>query len=69
MVGVFVSKVRHIGTSLGIIIPKEVIDEHNLNAGSKVSVSLFKPDLSRLEKLFGSAKNAKPFERDRRDRI
>ena len=66
---VFVSKVRPIGTSLGIIIPKQVIQEEKLEAGKEVQVSIIKKDFRLLERLFGTMKGAKPFERDRRDRI
>ncbi|HII53831.1 hypothetical protein AUJ13_03855 [Candidatus Micrarchaeota archaeon CG1_02_49_24] len=69
MVGVFVSKVRHVGTSLGIIIPKEIVAEQELKPGAQVSVSLFKPDLTKLRKLMGTVKEKFPFECDRRDRI
>ena len=69
MAEVFVSKVRPIGSSLGVLIPKEVVEAEGLMPGKEVNVSVFTPDFKALEKLFGSVKNAKPFERDRRDRV
>lgn len=67
---VFVSKVRPIGSSLGVIIPNKVIDAQNLKPGQNVTVSIIKPNFALLDKMFGSMKGVKePFVRDRRDRI
>ncbi len=65
---VFVSKVRPLGSSLGVIIPREVIKEANLSSGSEVHVSILQPDYSALDSAIGSMRGAKPFVRDRRDR-
>ncbi len=65
---VFVSKVRPLGSSLGVIIPREVIKEANLSSGSEVHVSILQPDFSALDRAIGSMRGAKPFVRDRRDR-
>lgn len=69
MADVFVSKVRPIGSSLGIIIPSEVVKNEHLQEGKEVRVSIVKRDFAALEKLFGSAKGAGPFERDHRERV
>ena len=65
---VFVSKVRPLGSSLGVIIPAEVIKEANLSSGSEVHISIFQPDFRALDRAMGSMRGAKPFVRDRRDR-
>ncbi|MDE1868698.1 MAG: hypothetical protein KGH60_01905 [Candidatus Micrarchaeota archaeon] len=58
-------KVRRIGTSLGVIIPKRIIAEEHLKEGSKVSVALLKKErLKLVERAFGIAKGAKPFKRE-----
>ena len=69
MVDVFVSKVRPVGSSLGVIIPKAVIDAEGLADGKEVRVSVFNTDFSRLRKLMGTVAEKVPFERDRRDRV
>ena len=65
----FKAKVRQVGTSLGLLLPKDVVDEENLKAGSEVDVSLFRPRKELIEKYFGIDKGAKPFvrEHDHRD--
>lgn len=75
----FKSKVRSVGSSLGILIPKKIIESDKIKAGDEVEVSLFL-SLSKAERekmideLFGWAKRAAGkkqlrFERDRVDRI
>jgi len=68
-VDVFVSKVRPIGSSLGIIIPKDVVDSEHLHSGSEVRVSIIRPDFRKLKELMGTVVEKVPFERDRRDRV
>ena len=66
----FTAKLRKVGTSLGILIPKEVIEEDKLKEGQKIQLSLLKErKLEELWKLMGTAKGAKPFVRDRIDRL
>lgn len=69
MAEVFVSKVRPLGTSLGLIIPNKVVSEEKLEPGEEIKVSIIKSDFKALEALFGSMKGAKPFKRDKKDRI
>ena len=66
-VDVFVSKIRPIGSSYGLIIPKEVVEEEKLEFGNTVKVGIIKQNLKLLDKLAGTIKGATPFERDRRD--
>ena len=65
----FKAKVRKVGTSLGVLIPKEVIEIEKIKEGQEIEVSLLKKrKLEEVWKLIGTAKEAKPFERDRLDR-
>lgn len=66
----FKAKVRKVGTSLGVLIPKELAKREKIKEGEEVEVGLLKENRLRLiEKAFGIAKGAKPFERDRTDRL
>ena len=60
----FVSKVRRIGTSLGVIIPSEIVKAERLKEGKSIELTAFVPNYKALEELFGSMKGATPFERD-----
>ncbi len=65
----FEAKVRPVGSSLGVLIPKSVIESDGIVRDQTVQVVLLKRDLSMLDKAFGLAKGAKPFVRDRSDRV
>ncbi|HLD58660.1 MAG TPA: hypothetical protein VI977_03405 [archaeon] len=65
---VFETKVRRVGTSFGVLIPKEVIQEDKLKKNETVQVAILKKDLSLLERAFGSVKGG-PFKRDHNDRV
>lgn len=66
----FKTKIRKVGTSLGVLIPKELIKKQKIKEGEEVEVGLLKENRLRLiEKAFGTAKGAKPFERDKTDRL
>ena len=70
MSDLFKAKVRKVGTSLGVLIPKEVIEEEKIKEGQEIELNLMKKrKLEEIEKMFGIAKGAKPFERDRTDRM
>ena len=69
MAELFVSKVRPIGSSLCVIIPNEIVKKEHLKAGRELRLSIINPNFKELERLMGSVKNAKPFQRDRRDRV
>jgi antitoxin component of MazEF toxin-antitoxin module len=66
--GVFESKVRMVGTSFGVLIPKEVVTEEQIMENQTVKMAILKKDLSLLEKEFGSVKT-KPFKRGHGDRV
>lgn len=70
----FKAKVRKVGTSLGILVPKEFVEREGIKEGEEVQVDLLKKrkleEVEReIERMFGIAKGAKPFERDRTDRL
>lgn len=66
----FKTKVRKVGTSLGVLIPKELIEKEKIKEGEEVEVGLLKQrKLEEVLKLIGTAKGTKPFERDRTDRV
>ena len=73
MAEVFEATVRKVGTSLGLLIPKEIINEEKIKEGEKVKVGLLKKrthrELREVSSLFGSAKGTKPFKRDHIDRL
>lgn len=68
MGGVFKTKVREVGTSLGVLIPKEVAREMKIKKGEEIEISILKKNPELIAKFFGIDKGAKPFERDHRDR-
>lgn len=67
----FKAKVRNVGTSLGVLIPKEVVAKEKIKTGEEIEVTMLKTNaknIKELLKLFGSAKGAKPFKREHKDR-
>ena len=67
---VFEAKVRRVGTSLGLLIPKEIAEKEKIKEGERVEVGLLKKrKLELIEKAFGIAKGAKPFKRERVERL
>lgn len=66
----FKAKVRKVGTSLGVLIPKEVAEQEQIREGMEVEVGLLRArKVNEVLKLFGTARGAKPFVRDRKDRL
>jgi antitoxin component of MazEF toxin-antitoxin module len=70
----FTAKVRKVGTSLGLLIPKEIAQQEEIKEGQEIQISLLKKRKleeveEMIEKMFGKAKGAKSFERDRNDRL
>ncbi len=47
------------GSSLGIVIPKDVVTKERLKEGQKVEIILRKPRTIDMDKLFGSLKSWK----------
>jgi len=65
----FKAKVRKVGTSLGILIPKEFAEKEKIKEGETVDVGMLKESrIKIIDKAFGSAKGARPFSRDRSER-
>ena len=70
MAELFKAKVRKVGSSFGVLIPMEIITKERIKEGDEIDVSLLKErKLEAIQRLFGSMKGAKPFERDREDRL
>ena len=66
---IFRTKVRRIGTSLGILIPKGYLQSKNISEGQEVEVGLLKKkSLQEVLRLFGAVRGTRPFVRDRTDR-
>lgn len=66
-------KLRQIGNSVGLLIPKGFIETIRVNIGDEVNIALLKPVSKKeledeIEATFGIAKNAGPFVRDKRIR-
>ncbi|MEM5793684.1 MAG: AbrB/MazE/SpoVT family DNA-binding domain-containing protein [Candidatus Aenigmatarchaeota archaeon] len=61
---VFKTKIRVVGTSLGVLIPKKIAVEQNVKEGEEVEIALLKPDKKAVEKAFGIAKGKLKFERE-----
>ena len=67
---VFKAKVRNVGTSLGILIPKSIAMKDKIRIGEEVEVALLKRKrLELIEKAFGLAKGSESFRRKHRDRF
>ena len=67
---IFKTKVRRVGTSLGVLIPKELVKKQKIKDGEEVEIGLLKRrKLEEVLKLIGTAKATKPFERDRIGRV
>jgi len=72
MAEMFEAKLRRVGNSVGIIIPKEVIETAGYDIGDTIPVSISKPDFTERNKMLrliaGSCKGAAPFVREKEDR-
>ena len=69
---VFEGKVRRLGNSLAVIIPKEILDEAGVKEVDAVKLSLPIPRSRRREALMrmaGVDSHAEPFVREKRDRL
>jgi antitoxin component of MazEF toxin-antitoxin module len=69
---VFEGKVRRLGNSMAVIIPKEVLDEAGVKEGDLVKLSLPIPKSRRREVFMRAAgvdSLSEPFTREKHDRI
>lgn len=64
----FKTRVRNVGTSLGVLIPKEIAKEMRIKKGEIIEVGILKKDPKKIDKAFGIFKGAKPFEREHIER-
>ena len=65
---VFEAKLRKVGSSLGVLVPKEEVKEKNLREGETVEVAVLKRNAALIDKMFGSVK-IKKFKRDHSYRV
>ncbi len=68
----FMAKIIRIGTSAGIIIPKEILKEKSLRLGEKAVFSIVITENDRhalIQKMWGSMPDLGPFVRDKSDRM
>jgi len=64
----FTTKTRAWGNSLGITIPKDIVDEHNLGNGSEITVTVKKQvDLSSLRGKFTFTKSTQAIKNEMRE--
>ena len=72
MTTVFETKVRRLGNSLAVIVPNQIAVETGAREGDDVKVSIMSTrssGSSALDEFAGKNIGAKPFSRNRRDRI
>lgn len=67
---VFSARLRKIGTSVGVLVPKEHLKDLGVDVGDEVEVALLKHrKLREIREGLGMARHFKePFERDRKTR-
>jgi antitoxin component of MazEF toxin-antitoxin module len=65
----FKVKVRRIGSSLGVLIPKQMIGKKRIKEGEEIEISLLKRRKDLIARAFGIAKGAGPFVRENSDRV
>ncbi|MCL5419862.1 MAG: hypothetical protein M1354_03215 [Candidatus Marsarchaeota archaeon] len=67
---IFKTKIRKIGTSFGILIPRHIIKENKIKLGEEVEFALLKKQkVEAIERLIGIAKSAGPFVREHADKV
>ncbi|MBI2142000.1 hypothetical protein HYU15_00745 [Candidatus Woesearchaeota archaeon] len=65
----FRAKVRKVGTSFGVLIPKGIANRQRISEGEEIEIGLLKKrNIREVMKLVGSAKGAEDFKRDRTER-
>lgn len=67
----FHGRLRRVGNSLSVLIPKKTLDELQLGEGDEVEVALLPTATERrrrMASLIGSMPGLAPFKRDRQDR-
>jgi antitoxin component of MazEF toxin-antitoxin module len=63
------TRVRKIGTSFGVLLPKKIIEENQIKNKQDIELILLRKNkIKTIEKAFGITKEAKPFQRSEEDR-
>lgn len=64
------TKLRNIGSSMGVLLPKEELNAIGAEVGDEIEIAILKhKDEKEVDKWFGSAKNFRvAFERDKKTR-
>ena len=62
-------KVRKVGNSLGIILPRNVVEMEGIHNGETVRIAVLKKRTHNFEELLGLTAGAPSFERDHTDRV
>jgi len=68
---VLTGRIRRVGNSMAVIVPKELLNEAGAKEGDRVRLSMAIPTSSRdsaLEGIAGVDVGKKPFRREKRDR-
>jgi antitoxin component of MazEF toxin-antitoxin module len=67
----FVGRLRRVGNSLSVLVPKKALDEMHVGEGDEIEISL-RPVRQererRLSQVVGSLPGLTPFRRERKDR-
>lgn len=69
---VLTGKIRRLGNSMAVIIPKELLEESGASEGDTIKLSLAIPKTTRktgLESIAGMDQKARPFAREKQDRF
>jgi len=69
---VLTGKVRRVGNSMAVIIPRELLEESGAGEGDTIKISLAIPKTARggrLERIAGVDRKARPFSREKTDRF
>ena len=67
----FKGRLRRVGSSLGVLVPKRALEGLGAHEGDEVEVAILPPRherKSRLEDAIGSVPGLAPFKRERKDR-
>jgi len=69
---VFEGKIRRLGNSMAVIVPKEILEETGVKEGDVVKLSIPISKSKRIEamrRMAGIDSSAEPFTREKRDRF
>src|SRR2546425_4934352 len=69
---VFEGKIRRLGNSMAVIIPKEILEETGARGGDGVKLAVAIPKQGRREvvkQMAGNDAESQPFTREKRDRL